>query len=154
GYGYCPDQSRSCLAGVAGLALDSARHELFVADRNFDGPNRVMVFDTSQLSNGMDASYELGERDFTSTDSAADNYENDQYSDTGYTPNARSFAPTGLAYDRVRQRLFVEDVDAARVLVFDVANGRNDMRAAGVIGQPNLHTSPLSLYDDGDGDDC
>src|SRR5205085_2092275 len=63
--------TQSNLVNPGGIALDTTGHRLFVTDWNFAG--RVMVFDTSSLSNGMNASNELGETDFISSNSASDN---------------------------------------------------------------------------------
>jgi signal transduction histidine kinase/6-phosphogluconolactonase (cycloisomerase 2 family) len=107
-----------------GVAIDSANHRLFVND--WDSAGRVMIYDTSALSNGMNASNVLGEADFISSNSA---------SDLGNFPDAKSFGPEGLAYDENHQRLFVEDGNSNRILIFDVNSITNNEDAVGVLGQ-------------------
>ena len=122
-----PTVTRNGLGYPDGLALDTANHRLFVADWNSAG--RVMVFDTSVLASSMNATNELGETDFTSSNSA---------SDLGGPPDAKSFGPLGLAYDSNHQLLFVEDDNISRIMVFDVNGITNNEDAMGVLGQSTL----------------
>ena len=110
-----------------GMVLDTANDRLFIADWGAAG--RVLVYDTNSLANGMNASFVLGEIDFVSSDSA---------SDLGPTPDAKSFGPGGLAYDSVQQRLFIEDANSNRVMIFDVNSITNNEDAVGWIGQWSL----------------
>ncbi len=106
------------------LAHDSVRNLLFVCDIN---NRRVLVFDVSTISNGMNASYVLGQATFdTST--------------TALTQNGMS-RPFGSIYDQNNNRLFVSERDVNRILVYDlniISNGEN---ASYVLGQPNFTTS-------------
>ena len=111
--------SRNGLSVPESLAVDAPGHRLFVADSY--SARRVLVYDTSALSNGMNASFVLGEPDFTSS--------------SGGGSNANSFDPIGLVYDSPGQRLFVEDGSIARVLSFDTSSISNGMNATGVIGE-------------------
>ena len=107
------------------LQLDTVHHRLFVADATYSS-GRIVVFDTSHLANGMNASYILGQPDFTSTNAGTD---------------ASTFVTYGMTYDSDDQRLFVADDNANRILVFDFSGGiSNGMAAAGVIGQPDFTT--------------
>ncbi len=119
--------SQSGLCVPLGLAYDAVNQRLFVADQ-FN--NRVLVFNMSSITSGMNAAYVLGEPDFTT--------------DTGCWPCQESwnFSPLGLAYDATNQRLFVADVNYARVLVFNVAPGTiaNGENASYVLGQPDFTT--------------
>jgi hypothetical protein len=120
--------SNTRAAGTDGLdgpwgstALDSVHHRLFVSDT---GNQRVLVYDLSNTNDiiSSSASYELGQTDFYSTSS-------------GYNANQMN-NPTGLAYDAVNDRLFVENGE--EVDVFDLASGISDgMNASYELGQPS-----------------
>ena len=108
----------------AGLAYDNSTNNLFV----YDG-NRIMVFNTSpgNISNGMDASYVLGQPDFV----------NNIYN--GLNQNSFYAYYGGLVFDNVHKRLFIVDENSSRVLVFDLSNGiTNDMNASNVLSQPDF----------------
>jgi Putative Ig domain len=108
----------------AGLAYDNSTNNLFV----YDG-YRIMVFNTSpgNISNGMDASYVLGQPDFV----------NNSYN--GLNQNSFYAYYGGLVFDNVHKRLFVVDESSSRVLVFDLSNGiTNDMNASNVLSQPDF----------------
>ena len=112
---------------------DQGSDKLFVDD---DGNNRVLVFDVSGgLSNGMPASYVLGQPDFTTVNSNS--------------PSAREssgFFAEELAYDANNKRLFVGDDGTSRILVFDLSNGiSNYMAASAVIGPTDFTTDGYSL---------
>ena len=113
-----------------GLAYDAVNDRLFVADSS---NVRVMVFNTSTITNGMNASFELGQPSganaFTTNDSA--------------TTQSGMAAPIALAYDAVNSRLFVAEYNNARVTVFNVASGTiaNGENASFVLGQPNFTTN-------------
>ena len=129
----------------AGLAYDSVNNRLFVS---VPGNARVLVFNTSTITNGMAASYVLGQPNFTS--------------DTHATTQSGMWFPTALAYDSGDQLLYVADGgngvagnDNNRVLVFNVAPGAitNGENASYVLGQTNFTSntagttqSGLSLY--------
>ena len=104
-----------------GLALDAANHRLFVADY---GNNRVLVYDTSALSNGMNASNVLGQANFTTAATAV--------------TQAGMNAPEGLAYDAAKNRLFVADYSNHRVLVFNTSSITDGMNASNVLGQADF----------------
>lgn len=110
------------------LAYDDAHERLFVADR---GNNRVLVFDTSGLANGMDADVVLGQPHFGSSIEGP------------IAANTLS-QPRGLAYDATNDRLFVVDSGRSRVLLFDAARLANGMEASAVLGADSLTTSAPS----------
>lgn len=124
--------TQSGMSEPTGLAIDTANQRLFVADEN---NNRVLVFNTASLSNGMNASSVLGQANYTSGN----------YNRTGTTTPAQNslYNPTGLAYDSVSTtpRLFVGDLNNNRVMVFNVATGfTNGENASGELGQANYTT--------------
>ncbi len=108
-------------------ALDyDARHgRLFVADGS---NNRVMVFsaDPARLQNGDPAIAVLGQTDFISNQ-------------PGRSQSQFKW-PDGIAYDSIKDHLYVTDKGNDRVLVFDVAPERleNGADAVAVIGQSDF----------------
>ncbi|OGL72995.1 hypothetical protein A3C96_02795, partial [Candidatus Uhrbacteria bacterium RIFCSPHIGHO2_02_FULL_60_10] len=115
--------SQSILMSASGTAYDSTNDRLFVTDTS---ANRVMIYDLAGgITNGMSASYVLGQANFTATASA--------------TTQAGLFIPDGIAYDGVNQRLFVADAVNRRVLVYNLSSGiTNGMNAANVLGQTSF----------------
>jgi DNA-binding beta-propeller fold protein YncE len=113
--------SPSRLNFVQGLATDPTGHRLFVGDK---ANGRVMVFNTSNLQDGMNASYELGQDDF--------------YTYRWETSQSHMVSVTTVSFDANHNRLFVTDL--FRVTVFDAAHLSNDMDASYVIGQPDFTT--------------
>jgi DNA-binding beta-propeller fold protein YncE len=103
-----------------GLAYDAGNDRLFVSDT---GNDRVLVFSTSTITNGMNASYVLGEPDFVTTGG-------------GFTKSTMNL-PVGLAYDAANSRLFEVDASANRVMVWNVAPGTiaNGENASNELGQ-------------------
>lgn len=124
------------MRGPNGVAVDSVRDRLFVADSY---NNRVLIFefDGGAIQNGALATRVLGQSDMSGSD--------------GGTSASRVFGPTGLTFDSAANRLFVADKSNGRVLVFDtgfVADGEN---AVGVLGQWDFFSSgsavgPERLY--------
>ncbi|MBI3071966.1 MAG: beta-propeller fold lactonase family protein [Deltaproteobacteria bacterium] len=117
--------------GAKGLALDSARNRLFVAD---EWANRVLVYDLAGLRNGMDAGAVLGQVDFTSSTASIDG------------GDSKFKQPTALAFDSATSRLFVVDTFNYRIMVFDVDGGiTNGQAAISVIGQPDFGGTSLGV---------
>ena len=75
-----------------GIAIDSTNQRLYVAD---SGNRRVLVFDTQNITNGMNAAYVIGQPDFTSNPSAV-------------TQNGLAY-PYDVDYDNTNNRLYVVD---------------------------------------------
>lgn len=120
-YGDCSD--RDSLCEPYDVAYDPNHNRLFVVDAS---DNRVMVYDASSISNGMNASYVIGQSTFTST---------------GYgTTNVTLSYPVSAAYDSGNDLLFVSDGNN-RVLVYDVQDITNGESAIGVLGQATFTTS-------------
>jgi len=111
------------------VAYDATNNRLFVPE--YSG-NRVLVFDVSTITNGMNASYVLGQPNFTSS--------------TASTTQSGTSGPYGVSYDDTYHRLFVgTDVTNNRVLVYDLSSGiTNGMNASYVFGQPNFTSSTAS----------
>ena len=116
-----PSQS-SLNMGAGSLCVDSTNQRLFVPDW---GNNRVMVFSTSSMSNGENASYELGQPS----------------GGTAFTTYAAAMTQPGLhgpqacAYDSTNQRLYVADNGNNRVMVFSTSSLANGENASYVLGQ-------------------
>ena len=93
-----------------------------------------------QVSSGMEASYVLGQADFTTRDTtvAANRFYFASREGAGIYPSQSRAAE--LAMDRVHQRLFVTDGGHNRVLVFDVHPDRiqSGADAIAVIGQDDF----------------
>lgn len=117
-----------------GMNYDSGNDRLFVAD---NGAHRVLVFDTSTITNGMNASYVIGQPNFTTSGVT--------------TPDQQKIYVQNIAFDAVHQRLFVSDAQnhASRVLVFDVTPGTmsNFPMAIGILGQPDFTSNTTALDD-------
>ena len=124
--------TQSRMYSPRGLYYEASNQRLFVADIL---NRRVLVFNLSSgIINGMNASYVLGQTDFTSRVSA--------------TTQSGMSTPSGLVYDNGNQRLFV--IDGNRVLVFDLSSGlSNGMNASYVLGQPNFTSSAGAVTQSG-----
>lgn len=115
------------------LAYDGNHDRLFAVDnRN----HRVVVFNVApaRMKNGMSAERVIGQPDFTTTTPAAE-----QRGDGEIINEKRFVSPNGVAYDSVRDRLYVADQGNDRVMVFDVAPDQlvNHPSAVAVLGQAN-----------------
>jgi DNA-binding beta-propeller fold protein YncE len=125
----------------AGLALDSQRNRLFVVDGN---NARVLIFDVSpqKLHNGMKAIAVIGQKDFT-----IGNGTRLQGAKVSEEEGRRRFSfPSSLAYDPVKDWLYVADRGNERTLVFDVAPDKlqSDPGAIGVLGKDNYSTDVVT----------
>ena len=111
----------------AALDYDARHGRLFVADGS---NNRVMVFEADPMAfrSGTTAIAVIGQPDFTSNGPGA--------GQSGFQ------WPDGVAYDSVRDQLYVTDMGNDRVLVFDVAPDRlrNGPDAVAVLGQMDFDT--------------
>lgn len=131
-----------------GVVIDSTGDRIFVSE--FNNP-RVLVFNISQgISNGMAASYVLGQTNFTN--------KNIKVTQSGFNKLE------SLGYDKDNEILFVPDPLNARVLIFDARlNGSaarticgttttgiaNSMNASCVLGQSSWTTSSTNLTQNG-----
>src|SRR5665213_2008451 len=122
--------------GYGTMDYDAVNDRLFVADSN---NNRVLVFNvaTSTISNGENASYVLGQANFTSAVAATTQSGMDQ--------------PSGTAFDPVNERLFVGEYLNNRVLVFNVATSTiaNDENASYVLGQSSFTSNTAATTQSG-----
>jgi len=121
GSGNSPN--RFGVSGPRHIALDSVRHRLFIVDSD-NGRVLVHQLDSSDqlidyLPDAVLGQADLGVRTFSLTQSSM-------------------FTPIGLAYDSVRDRLFVSDSIFNRILVFDTALIDSGETPIAVLGQPNL----------------
>jgi 6-phosphogluconolactonase (cycloisomerase 2 family) len=127
------------LSSPEALVYDQAQNELFVADHN---NGRVLIYQLGNgITNGMNASYVLGEPDFTTNNSCID--------------NQQSFCrPQGLALDSTKKLLFISE-GSARILVFDLSAGiSNNMSATNVLGQPDFTTTTQHCAQNGNSTFC
>ena len=113
--------SQSRMNNPVNLSFDAATQRLYVADT---GNDRVLVFEVSSVSNGMNASYVIGKADFTSTGCN--------------TNSSTTCSPHSVAVDSVNQRIYVSDFTDNRVLVFNTSSLSNGMAASYVLGQANF----------------
>src|SRR5665213_2845495 len=122
--------------GYGTMDYDAVNDRLFVADSN---NNRVLVFNvaTSTISNGENASYVLGQANFTSAVAATTQSGMDQ--------------PSGTAFDPVNERLFVGEYLNNRVLVFNVATSTiaHDENASYVLGQSSFTSNTAATTQSG-----
>jgi len=121
----------------SGLDYDPDQDRLFVVDGN---NHRVLVFDAAPEDIGPEqaAVAVLGQRDFSSIEQLRLDA-SEVAEDVG---RRRMRMPSGVAYDRVRRELYVNDKGNDRILIFDAAPGvlQTGMAAASVIGQPDFVT--------------
>jgi DNA-binding beta-propeller fold protein YncE len=115
------------MAGPTGLAYDAVRDRLFVADTS---NNRILVFDTSTLTNGQSAFAIIGQASGCARS-------------RGIGPD-RLTLPEGLDYDETTGFLYVADA-GRRVLVFDTANLVTGMAASYVLGAPDFASIPADM---------
>lgn len=121
------------LAWASGLAYDSMRGILYVADTV---RGRVLGFDVgsslNDITDGANAALLFGQSSFEVTDSAA--------TQSGLT------SPGGIAIDEKNDRLFVADVYANRVMVYENASESNPgAKASAVIGQPSYTSIDIGV---------
>lgn len=149
------DEDQACGGGSFGTVNECGMHfptqmhydpagtRLFVADSN---NNRVLVFETENLANGMPATAVLGQPDFTSRDAGmACNG-----GATGVTDACSMNNPNAVSFDAVKGRLFVGDENHHRVTIFNLSSGvTNGMAASLVLGQPDFTTSTVNTSCDG-----
>lgn len=109
------------LSGPSDLFYDSDNDLLYVADA---GNNRILVYDTSFITDGDAAIRVLGQANFTTGTSGS----------TSTTLNT----PRGIYLDSSGDRLFVVDSGNNKVLVYDVAVITNGEAAVNVFGQSNF----------------
>lgn len=114
--------------GPLGLAYDQTRSLLYVGDPD---NNRVLVFDVATIVDGEPAIHVLGQPNFTSSASGV----------TGVTFDE----PRGVAIDATQQRLFVNDRNNSRIMVFDVNAITNGEAAVGVLCQPDFVSNAEGL---------
>jgi DNA-binding beta-propeller fold protein YncE len=121
-----PATTQSGMNDPRALAYDATNNRLFEADNT---NNRVLVYNTAAITNGMNASNVLGQTLFTTA--------------TAATTQAGMWAPRAFAYYATNNLLFVCDNANNRVTVFDVTPGTivNGENAAYELGQPSGGTA-------------
>ena len=109
-----------------GVAFNTSTGKLFVADSE---NNRVLLYDTTTVSDGEDAVDVLGQPSFVS------------WGDNAQSPTANGFAFNAVTeIDPVHHRMFVADYQNERVLVFNLTsdNVLVDKTADHVLGAPDM----------------
>ncbi|MFT5359669.1 MAG: hypothetical protein ACI88L_000129 [Candidatus Paceibacteria bacterium] len=122
--------TQSAFQNPKGLEYDSQNKYLYVAS---DLQNRTLVYDFSGgVSNGMSASYVLGQADFTSN--------------TATVSASGLSGPSDIAYDHSSLTLFISDSSNNRVLGYDISGGiTNGMEASNVLGQSDFLSNSTGL---------
>lgn len=119
-----PDADSLCW--ITGLAYDYENDLLFVSDYDY---SRVVIFEVAvgELTNGIDASYVIGQENLTT-------YESDDAS-------AQNFdGPYDVVFDNTNRVLYVADMENNRVLGFDIDMEvfANNPEATLVLGQDDF----------------
>ncbi len=109
------------MSGPSRLAYDSANNRLFVSDAS---NNRVLVFNTAEITSGEAAVSILGQSVFTTSTAA--------HTQAGLS------APRGLAYDPGTQYLYVTSTGSDRITVYDVASITDGEAAINVLGRASF----------------
>jgi DNA-binding beta-propeller fold protein YncE len=137
-----PERQRSGFSTPGGIAYDAKRERLFVVDGN---NARVLIFDVTpdKFRNGMAAVGVIGQKDFATK-------ENVKLSTMKVTQDVgrrRLNTPSSLAYDPVKDWLYVGDRGNERTLIFDVAPERlgTDPAALYVLGQKDFVTDVVTI---------
>ncbi len=124
--------STSTMNYPRGVQYDAGNNRLFVADAL---NRRVLVFNaaTSTITNGENASYVLGQANFSGSSS-------------GHTQTTLN-NPFRVTYDSVGSRLFVADQSNSRVMIFNVATSTivNGQNAINVLGQTDFNASTSTV---------
>jgi len=125
--------TQSKFDNLTDIRYDNVNNRLFVAD---NANKRILVFDTTTITNGMNASYVIGQPNFV-TNSAA-------------PLDQKKVSVQRMELDVAGNRLFATDDSnhSPRVMVYDVTPGTmsNYPDAIGVLGQPDF-TSSLNTFD-------
>src|SRR3989344_5694997 len=106
-----------------GIAYDSINNRLYVAENS---NQRVTVFNTSSITNGMNAVNVLGQTTFSGSGAVTDQ--------VGF------WTPTGVVIDTTNNRLYVGDSSNNRVKIYDTSSITNGMNAVNVLGQTGFGT--------------
>jgi hypothetical protein len=124
----CPPSrtQKTICSPLSGLAYDADNQRLFVPQSL---AKRVLIFDVSTITDNMDASYVLGQPDFTTA-----------VTNSSPTANNLGIDWSGAIFDPDTQRFYVADASFNRVMVFDVTPGTvtNGKAAAYVLGQSDF----------------
>jgi DNA-binding beta-propeller fold protein YncE len=136
-----PVRQRSGFSTPGGLAFDAKRNRLFVVDGN---NARVLIFDVTpeKFQNGMQAIGLIGQKDFGTKETA-------RLASQKVAPEVgsrRLNTPSSLAYDPVKDWLYVGDRGNERTLIFDAAPEKlgTDPAAIAVLGQKDFVTDRVT----------
>ena len=136
-----PVRQRSGFSTPGGIAYDAKRERLFVVDGN---NARVLIFDVTpeKFQNGMQAIGVIGQKDF----GTKENVKLANMKVTEDVGRKRLNTPSSLAYDPVKDWLYVGDRGNERTLIFDVNPERlgPDPAALFVLGQKDFVTDRVT----------
>jgi len=142
-----PEPLKRGFNSPGGVAYDPQRNRLFVADSL---NRRILVFKASpaDLRDGMSAYAVIGQKDFIS--SQVVRLEPDSLPPGGVSEDVgrrRMALPSGLAYDPVKDWLYVSDRDNERTLVFDVSEEvlNTDQPALHVFGKNDFVSDTVTM---------
>ncbi len=140
--------SATVLSLVFGVEYDSKNNRLFVSNGSNGSGSRVSVFDVSTITNGMAASYTLGQPDHTTITTGTT-----QSKMGSVNAGLLNTGKIGMEYDAANERLFVADNRNSRVLVFNVnpSSISTGMNTSNVLGQSLFTTSTSTTTQTGFG---
>lgn len=106
---------------TGGITYDNGNQRLYMSD--YSG-NRILVFDASNLANGLNAINVIGQTDYHDLDS--------------HTTQNGLNGPRGMDFNESTKQLAVSDSVNHRVLIFGTNNLADGMNASVVLGQENF----------------
>jgi DNA-binding beta-propeller fold protein YncE len=117
-----PVVTQDGMSSPSAVAYDPLTSRLFVTDADY---NRVLVFDLSGgITDGMNASFVLGQDDFTSSTSNSNGVViHGDKGDTYLACDTCVASPSAVKFDTGNNYLYVADSGNGRILIFDLGTG-------------------------------
>ncbi len=115
--------SQNRMFAPQGIGINTSGTRAYVADT---ANHRVLVFDTTVITDGENAINVLGQPDFVS---ASDNITQDGMNQ-----------PNAIAHDAANNRLYVAESGGSGVKVFNIATITNGEPAVNILGQPDFES--------------
>jgi adhesin/invasin len=110
--------ARNGMASPEAIAVNTSNNSVAIADRD---NNRVLLWSVAPTTNGSNASYVIGQTNFTSANFG--------------TTASRMYAPRGVAYDATTGMLAVADTNNNRILLWTAPIAASGQAANYVLGQ-------------------